>query len=326
MIEKIRLIYLLAASHSGSTLTAMLLGAHPEICTVGEIKATSLGNIDLYRCSCREIINKCPFWHGIKQDMAIRGYDFDISKAGTDIRSGANRYVIKLLRPLHRGVLLERVRDLLLSCSPNWRNNLPIIQTRNQTLLECIAHRTRVNTIVDSSKIGIRLKYLLKNPHIDVKVIRVIRDGRAVSLTYLNPASFADAADPVLRQGGMGGNRDSEKLSMENAANDWLRSIQEADAIIKTLPRNQWTQVRYEQLCSAPEQTLKKLFSFIGVNSELIPASFRSVEHHIVGNGMRLDSTDEIILDERWKTELSDADLRTFNSIAGKTNHCLGYY
>ena len=38
-----RLAYLLAASHSGSTLLAMLLGAHPEACTAGELKATNLG-------------------------------------------------------------------------------------------------------------------------------------------------------------------------------------------------------------------------------------------------------------------------------------------
>jgi hypothetical protein len=38
--------------------------------------------------------------------------------------------------------------------------------------------------LVDSSKVGIRLKYLLRIPEIDIRVIRVIRDGRAVALTY----------------------------------------------------------------------------------------------------------------------------------------------
>ncbi len=48
---KIRLIYILAASHSGSTLLSLLLGSHPEITTIGELKATSLGDPDQYRCS-----------------------------------------------------------------------------------------------------------------------------------------------------------------------------------------------------------------------------------------------------------------------------------
>jgi hypothetical protein len=33
-----RLAYILAASHSGSTLLSMLLGSHPQIATVGEMK------------------------------------------------------------------------------------------------------------------------------------------------------------------------------------------------------------------------------------------------------------------------------------------------
>lgn len=325
MNEKIRLIYLLAASHSGSTLTAMLLGAHPEICTVGEIKATALGDIDRYRCSCRAKIKECPFWQGITLDMRAKGYDFDVAHAGTDIRSGANDYVNKLLKPLHRGQVLEGVRDILLYLSPNWRTNLPQIQARNQALLECIAKRTGVNTVVDSSKIGIRLKYLLRNPEIEVKIIRVIRDGRGVALTYMNPASFADARDPELRQGGMGGARDLERLSVAQAAHEWLRSNEEAEALLKGLPKSQWIQLQYEKLCSDSVSELVRMFSFIGVDPEKLTTDYRAAEHHLVGNGMRLDSTSEIKLDERWKSELSGPDLAVFDSIAGETNRRLGY-
>jgi len=58
-LEPIRLVYIMAASHSGSTLLAMLLNSHPEICTVGELKATSLGDPDSYYCSCRNKIREC---------------------------------------------------------------------------------------------------------------------------------------------------------------------------------------------------------------------------------------------------------------------------
>ena len=50
-VNFVRLVYILAASHSGSTLLAMLLGSHPDVCTVGELKATSLGNVEEYLCS-----------------------------------------------------------------------------------------------------------------------------------------------------------------------------------------------------------------------------------------------------------------------------------
>ncbi len=59
---KLRVAYVLACSHSGSTLLAMLLGAHPDACTIGELKLSSLGDIDCYRCSCGELIVQCAFW------------------------------------------------------------------------------------------------------------------------------------------------------------------------------------------------------------------------------------------------------------------------
>src|SRR3972149_7709066 len=118
MGKKVPLVYILAASHSGSTLLAMLLGSHPKLCTVGELKANSLGDPGVYRCSCRKVIKECPFWNGITNDMREKGIEFDITKAGTDLFTISSNYVGRLLRPLHRGPFLESIRDLALSLSP----------------------------------------------------------------------------------------------------------------------------------------------------------------------------------------------------------------
>jgi hypothetical protein len=40
---------------------------------------------------------------------------------------------------------------------------------------------------------------------------------------------------------------------------------------------------------------------------------------------MRLDSTREIRLDERWKTALGAEDLAVFDRVAGDYNRRLGY-
>jgi hypothetical protein len=323
--DRIRLVYLLGASHSGSTLLAMLLNAHPEVCTVGELKATSLGDPKKYRCSCRQLIKECPFWNDIECDMAVKGFDFDIANAGTHISAGMSPYVLRLLRPLHRGLFFERARDLALNLSPSWRKNLPIILARNLALIQCIAARTGRKVIVDSSKIGIRLKYLRRIPELDIRVIRVIRDGRSVALTYIDPARFADADDPALRQGGFGGNRSGERLTLEQAAREWKRSNEEAEIILENFNNSQFTESRYEDLCQDSDATLKRLFTFIGVDPDKRFTDFRNVAHHIVGNGMRLDSTSEIRFDERWRYELSSSDLVQFGSAAGDVMQRLGY-
>jgi hypothetical protein len=323
--DKIRLVYILAASHSGSTLLSMLLNSHPDVCTVGELKATSLGDPGKYRCSCQQLIRDCPFWNGISQDMAARGFDFDIANAGTDIRTGMSPYVRRLLKPLHRSPALEIVRDMALNLSPAWRRNLPNILARNLALIQCVAARTGKKAIIDSSKIGIRLKYLLRIPELDIRVIRTIRDGRGVTLTYIDPARFADASDPTLRQGGMGGSRVEERLTMEQAAKEWRRSNEEAEEVLKLLDQSKYIVNHYESLCRNPKETLHKIFTFIGVDPEKRTKDFRMVEHHVVGNGMRLDSCSEIKLDERWRTNLTSADINIFNAVAGDLQHRFGY-
>jgi hypothetical protein len=192
-------------------------------------------------------------------------------------------------------------------------------------LMESVLKSTGKDVLVDSSKIGIRLKYLLRTPGIDIRVIRVIRDGRAVALTYTDPAGFADAKDPTLKGGGSGDSRDHQRLPMERAAREWRRSNEEAEALLAQLRPDQWIAVRYEDLCANPEQELRRLFSFMGVDAAKPRPDFRRTNHHVVGNGMRLDTTSEIRVDNRWKDVLGPGELQAFASVAGALNRGLGY-
>lgn len=325
MDRKIRLVYILAASHSGSTLLAMLLGRHPDICTVGELKLTSMGDVDRYRCSCRELIRECPFWKEVSGEMARKGFPFDMEKPGTHFGAVRSGYANRLLKPLHRGPLSERVRDTALTLSPEWRSHLEKVQSRNAALMECLLERTGKDVIVDSSKIGLRLKYLLRNPRLDVRIIRVIRDGRSVALTYHDPSRFADATDPSLRCGGRGESMKRPRLTIAEGAREWRRSNEEAETILESLPPSRWIESRYETLCGEPDATLDRLFSFIGVDPAGVLTNQPMNDHHVVGNGMRLDRAPEIRLDDRWRTVLTAEDLATFDREAGSTNRRLGY-
>jgi hypothetical protein len=321
---RVRLVYLLAPSHSGSTLLAILLGGHPDVCTVGELKANSLGDVSRYRCSCGKVLLECRFWQEVGRAVSASGRPFEIAEAGTDLVFGASPYVRRLLRPLHRGPLLESLRDLALSLSPTWRRQLPEIQRRNAELARAVCRLTGRRVLVDSSKVALRLKYLLQNPAFDVRVIRIVRDGRAVALTYMDPARFADARDPSLRGGGMGGGRESERLSAAAAAREWRRSTEEAEALLAGLPADRYTESRYEELCADPAGTLRRLFAFIGVDPS--PATTTAAaERHVLGNGMRFDQDREVRLDERWRQALTSEDLRAFDEVAGPVLRRLGY-
>jgi len=209
--------------------------------------------------------------------------------------------------------------------SPIWRKEEKMIRRKNIELIQCLLDLSGKRIIVDSSKIGLRLKYLQKIDELDIYVLRLIRDGRSVALTYMDPARFADAMDPALRGVGTDSQRLSERLSMKEAAYEWKRSNEEADCILRQFNSNRWMEVRYEELCRSPNIVLAELAKFIGVDARKISLNFRSNETHVIGNGMRLDGHSDIRFDERWKNQLTAADLNTFDAIAGRLNRRLGY-
>lgn len=323
----VRLAYILAASHSGSTLLSLLLGSCPQIATIGEMKFSrkAMGDLNSYRCSCGAFIRQCIFWRRVQEGMARRGCAFDLADAGTDYRAVDSPYAQRLLGPMHQGRFLEGLRDAGLGVCRAWRAQLPAIHRRNAALVSTVSEITKADVVVDSSKIGLRLKYLLRNPELDVKVIRLIRDGRAVALTYMDPACFADAQDPARRAGGTGGDRADERLSMAQAAWEWRRSTEEAEHILHSLSQSQWIEVRYEDYCRNTDAVLVRLQQFLGVEASGRSRAFRAVEQHVVGNGMRLDTSSEIRLDERWRNALTPRDLQQFNTIAGRMNRQYGY-
>jgi hypothetical protein len=299
-----RLIYVLAASHSGSTLLTMLLGAHADLCTTGELKSAILGNVEEYRCSCGERIRRCPFWARVRAGMAQRALEFDLAHPYVDLPSIASPAVHRLLKPLHRGALLERARDAALWLCPAWRREYPIVQHRTAALVNTICDIAGQSIIVDSSKYGLRLKYLLRNPALDVQIVRLVRDGRAVAATYYV---------------------DEGRLPMRAAAHEWRRSNEEAEQLLASVDPARWTEVRYEHLCADPAGTLTRLFEFIGVDPARATLDFRARAHHVIGNWMRTQTTAEIRLDERWREQLSPADLHAFDAVAGRMNRGYGY-
>jgi hypothetical protein len=208
--------------------------------------------------------------------------------------------------------------------SPTWRRAMPLWKDRNRRLVKAVSSASGCDVVVDSSKIGIRLKYLLRISDQRVRIIRLVRDGRAVALTYIDAAQFADAKDPALRGGGFGLNRHRD-LTMTQAATEWRRSNEEAESILATLDQDQFLQVRYEDLCQDVGGTLARIFAFLDLENSDRHQRFKDVEHHVVGNGMRLDSSSSVVLDDRWKSVLDAKQLAEFDMVAGDLNRSLGY-
>jgi hypothetical protein len=299
---RVPLVYILGATHSGSTVLAMQLARHPDVCTVGELSDVHSHDKPGYRCSCGEELAHCGFWSNVSTAMAQRGFSYSATTIETDVRNAPNRYARRLLMPMHRGPILELVRDTALFVSPATRSYLQRHQRLKAALAESVLECTGKSALVDSSKIGVHLKYYLRNPRFNVKVIWLVRDGRGVALSLMR----------------------NQRMTMQGAAYEWRRFYEEADVLLRRLDRSQWTCIHYEELCAAPERTLCELWRFIGV-PPCPPSGLQSADFHVLGHSTRLNGFEKIKLNEKWRTELTAAELRAFDTVAGRQNRKLGY-
>jgi hypothetical protein len=296
------LVYIHSASHSGSTLLAQLLARHPEVATVGELSGTVHRARPGYQCSCGVELVQCGFWQCVSSAMAKRGFTYSATTAETDIRNVSSPLARRLLKPLHRGPLLELARDVGMLLAPGGRAHLERQQALKTALVESVMECTGKPVLVDSSKSGVQLKYHLRNPSLEVKAIGLVRDGRGVALSIAR----------------------NQSTSFPKGARDWRRTNEEAQAIAGRMGGQRWIQVKYETLCEDPQGTLSQLWRFVGVaprDLDECPAPHA----HVLGHGSRLNGSKKIHNSEKWRKELSADDLRTFDAIAGPLNRSLGY-
>ena len=295
--------FIMSASHSGSTLLAMLLGAHPEATTIGDTAGTPCRKDPQYRCSCGRLARECPFWARVVREMSNRGFDCGVGDFGTRFEYPEGRFLDRVLGAEHRGPVFEAVRDAFLAISPRWRRRSLEIARRNVALAEAVTETAGADVLVDSSKQPHRLKLLLRIPELRVKVIHLVRDGRGVAHTYIRDNGW----------------------TVGKAAVEWRRSILAAQKLLARLHRSDWTQVLYEDLCAGPRGVLEDLCGFLGLDPARAVLDFRSAGLHVFGNRMRLSEERGVRLDDAWKWELTAASLARFEAIAGRLNRRYGY-
>jgi hypothetical protein len=78
-------------------------------------------------------------------------------------------------------------------------------------------------------------------------------------------------------------------------------------------------------LCRAPQATLDLFFEFCGLGRHAMPLNFSTLEHHVVGNRMRLSKVGQICLDEDWRRALTSVEQAHAWRLAGPLHVRYGY-
>jgi hypothetical protein len=296
--------YIASPSYSGSTLLTLLLATHPQIATVGELKGRLYAAREVpRRCSCGRALRECPFWNALARRLAAEGEPCDLGDLDSDFHAPARPVVDALLRARTRGVAFEALRGVALRVWPGAQRELDRLRLRNRAVGEAICAIQRGDVLLDASKDAVRLAFLLDAGWPDVRVIHLLRDGRGTAHSF----------------------RERDGLPIRSGARRWRTAHESFRALFTRLGAGAVYVMRYEDLAVSPRAALAAALDFLGLPRGGVSLAFRANEHHVFGNSMRFEKSDEIRLDERWQHALSRRELAVFEREAGRLNRAFGY-
>lgn len=244
--KPIDLIYILGAGHCGSTLLSLCLDRHKSVIGLSEI-------ITLNR--------KSPGWSGSKFVLS----DHFWSEVNRDMRERCG----------------ERLSEVPFNIRASM-NSLDLALQRNKIALESILNISGKSFICDSSKDAKRLDVLLGSNLFRVRVINLVRDGRAIVHAYRRKyGSWWPGLFNLIRT-----DRASRQLMKKFGSKNWLT-------------------IRYEDMVTDLETTLGKICNFaqIKFDSEMLYPDTSNF-NGLGGNRLINKPIQKIKLDNAWKTEM----------------------
>jgi hypothetical protein len=182
-------------------------------------------------------------------------------------------------------------------------------------------------------------KFLPAQMHdgIQSRFIHLVRDGRAVTASYL---------------------RKRRQPDMWHAARRWVHEVRRDSRLMRRLRRQPNCRLQYEAMVAQPLEQLEKLCSLIGIDCDQAMLRYWEQEHHFFGGNRgtlfamlkKHDPSAEAppapptsatggsenlryyaqtnpasFDDQRWKQQLTPRQLWVFRLLAGRTNRAIGY-
>lgn len=282
-----KLILIVGASRSGSTLLDRLVGAIPGCESLGEIhQVWQRGFIENHKCGCGAQFQECPFWHQVKSEMTVSLDAAETRALQQEVVSNWN--IVGLSRRLKAAAYVAILERLYLT----------------------IARVSGSSVLVDSSKRPAHANLLLRHSELDVNVLHLVRDSRAMAFSCQRIRRKSDSADNQALMA---------RLTPGQAGRAWLMSNLMSEAVGRR--SSSYSRIRYEDLVSRPGTELLKALPAIQLSSSDLDfiADGRATlpqAHTVSGNPMRMTSGDvRIVPDEEWRQLMNGSERARVSGI-----------
>ncbi len=303
----LKLIYIVGAGRSGSTVLDTVLGNHPDVVSVGELS-------NLHRsgwtndefCACGRPATTCEFWNAVRQHWSRLSADADVAEY-LRLRDRLERF---------RGGSWLRTEAARLYRSADARRFLE----QTGSLLEAIAAASGRRVIVDSSKTPLRVAWLARLPGVDLRLIHLVRDSRAVA--WSRKKSLAKNVEAGVQHALAA--RPAWYSVLYWTVSNLLAARQRRRA------GRRGVLVRYEDFVSDPVSELARIGAACDLDCNDLAVALAegepfAVGHTVAGNRLRMAGQIRLRADWEWVEQLPAADRRTCWNLSGWLLRQYGY-
>ncbi|OGW53817.1 MAG: hypothetical protein A2Y81_04420 [Nitrospirae bacterium RBG_13_43_8] len=286
--DAVNVVYIAGTGRSGSTVLQRVLSKAKDIIEVGELRHIWIrGLLENQLCGCNKRFNSCDFWGAVIEE-AFPGL--------------SNEEILNRVTPY---LDLFDFRTLFRAGTERTRKRISnFCKFFLFPLYSSISLNSSGKIIMDSSKTPAYLFLLQNCPGINLKVIHLVRDSRAIAFSWKKRK---------LRPEIVGKLTDMPQLSIYRSASMWLLSNM-AIEILKNNIKFQYCRVLYEDFVGNPAYSVRTLLDFIGIRED--PDKFVSEgkvilepAHSVSGNPMRFDRGSVILRsDDLWRDKMNSYD------------------
>lgn len=283
-----KIVYILGAPHSGSTLVDMAIGSTPYAFSMGELSfythaVKKIPHIKIayangFICTCGKEVSSCPVWSSVNDRVKVKT---PIIKSRGILESTS--MLINLINPLEKSL------------------KLPISISHNKQILDAVFRQVKksqpnVKYLIDSSKDPRRLYELLNDPNTqnsDIIVLHIVRDGKAYVNSYRKEVKK---------------NPDMNAKSMFISALEWMGIQLMSIAILRKYKVKHIT-IKYNNFALNPQKVLNEIYGLLELEHVTLKDIFKNINnatfHNLQGNPLKKKKVKEIKHDQSWKTELT---------------------
>ena len=296
----------MGAGRSGSTVLNIMLGSHPEIFGAGELQNLGRALANNEYCSCGDKIKDCSFWSKVYSNWIDSTQEVQFNSAMTRIRKVENlksplAWIKMLLNyPGQSKVLEEYFKDSYL-------------------FFNAITTSMDQKVITDISKNPLRALGLLKKAHLDLRLIHLVRDGRALAWSLFN-------VHEVNKK--LGVEKELKPRPIWRTAAFWLIINWQSNLVRKR--SGKVVIMKYEELTKNPEKSLRKLESIIDLDLQPIIRNIQEetplpIAHVMSGNKLRMSKSIKLRYNDDWRRQMAINDQKKFYNMTRRTMSSFGY-